>query len=369
MRTIDGQVFVRTKGAETIKLSLVDVLLFDEKAITQNLERKRDAAKPIYESLQPILKVAVSREADAKEAMRRAFNAMSKTDGVLSTAAMIPFVKEGTELWRTLDKIIEGGKETTLKSTDMDQIRMAVDEAQKRTSEAFREASVALSDIIGKVGYTSSALYYFSDLPEAMQATKTDADGKFSFKVPTGSYALAAASSRQAGKETEFYHWMVKVTVANDKKAMLANDNLSTSGSPDSMISTTEIGTWATHAVAEGVSLASLEAFIERKKAEQLAEARVKKELQEKKLAEEREQRELREKELAGYRQNPKAAQQKAVALYPDIGVAGSPLNKEFLARVKRYQAEKKEFFWAPDWPIRLGKECSEELSAKQPAK
>ena len=69
------------------------------------------------------------------------------------------------------------------------------------------------------------------------------------------------------------------------------------------------------------------------------------------------------------YRQDLKAAQLKSVALYPNVGVAGSPLNTEFVARMKRYQAEKKEFFAEPDWPIRLAKECNEDLSAKQPPK
>ena len=59
--------------------------------------------------------------------------------------------------------------------------------------------------------YTMSADYYFSDLPEPLQTTKTDADGKFSFKVPSGSYVVAAFSNRKVGKETELYYWMVKV--------------------------------------------------------------------------------------------------------------------------------------------------------------
>lgn len=380
MRTIDGQVFVRTKGAETIKLSLVDVLLFDEKAITQKLETKRDAAKPIYEALQPILKVAESRKSDAKEAMDRAFNVEKslRTDEA-SAAAIIPYVKEGTELWRTLSRIKETvhathlSTGTQLSSTAMNQVKTAVAEAVKTTSEAFRETSREVSDILGKMGYTSSALYYFSDLPKAMQATKTDADGKFGFKVPSGSYVLVADSSRQAGKETEFYHWMVKINVDTDKKIMLANDNLSTSGSPDSMVSTTEIGT----SMAEGVSLASLEAFIEMKKAEQLAEVRERAAAEAAKqeaarqaqVAQAAKNEKERQEQLESFRKDPKAAHRKAIELYPDVGVAGSPLNKEFVTRVKRYQIEKKDFFAEPDWPLRLAIECSKDLSAKEQAK
>lgn len=303
MWAIDGQVFVRTKGAETIKLSLVDVALFDAKAIAEDVEKKSNAASRIFEALQPFEKEAKTWEEGCRKAMGRSIEASDVA-------------------------------ETHTRLT------IAMDAEEK---------------ILGMLGYTHSGLYYFSHLPEPMLATKTDADGKFSFKVPNGSYVLAAASSRKAGKETEFYHWMVKIKVDADQKVMLANDNLSTSGSPDSMISTTEIGDYEIKAM-EGGGLPSVEAFIKTKQSEQH-------------LAEMQRQKELREQELAGYRQNPKAAQQKAVALYPDVGVASSPLNKEFVARMKRYQAEKKEFFTEPDWPIRLAKECDEDLSAKQPAK
>ena len=39
-KTITGQIFIRTQGAETIKLSLVDVLLFDEKSLADLIVKK-----------------------------------------------------------------------------------------------------------------------------------------------------------------------------------------------------------------------------------------------------------------------------------------------------------------------------------------
>jgi len=48
------------------------------------------------------------------------------------------------------------------------------------------------------------------------------------------------------------------------------------------------------------------------------------------------------------------------------LGVAESALNKEFIARMKRYEIEKKEFFSEPDWPIRLAAERNEDLTAKK---
>lgn len=76
-----------------------------------------------------------------------------------------------------------------------------------------------------------------------------------------------------------------------------------------------------------------------------------------------------RQIDLEVFRKGPRPAQRKAIELYPDVGVAGSPLNKEFVERAKRYQTEKKEFFAQPDWPVRLAKECREALAAKPEAK
>ena len=47
-------------------------------------------------------------------------------------------------------------------------------------------------------------------------------------------------------------------------------------------------------------------------------------------------------------------AQQEAVRRYPDIGVAGTKLNTEFIARYKRYQQERPDFLRDPSWPLRL---------------
>jgi hypothetical protein len=51
-------------------------------------------------------------------------------------------------------------------------------------------------------------------------------------------------------------------------------------------------------------------------------------------------------------------AQQEAIRRYPDLGVAGSKLNTEFVARHKRYQQERPDYFRDPSWPLRLAEEC-----------
>ena len=56
------------------------------------------------------------------------------------------------------------------------------------------------------------------------------------------------------------------------------------------------------------------------------------------------------------------AAKQRAIARFPQLGVAGSRLNVAFVARVAKYRAEKPAFFNYPDWPTAIAEEVSAEL-------
>ena len=48
-----------------------------------------------------------------------------------------------------------------------------------------------------------------------------------------------------------------------------------------------------------------------------------------------------------------------ALRLYPDLGVADSPLNREFVARYRSYQRLQPDFFQNPAWPVLLVKESA----------
>ena len=324
-RTIDGQVFIRTKGGDNIKLSLVDVLLFDAKLLSENLEQQRSRARPLERYIEPLEIAAHARYLNAEKADKSAFDILMK-----------------------------------------DVLNKQLDVAWKKASQETTQAVGDWTHLHNRLIFLRSSYFFFAELPRPQQASKTDADGKFSFKVPIGSYALKAQSSRKAGSNTEFYNWIVRVQVDGDKKIMLANDNLADSGSADSMIQTPS-DEFNIPLSAEALNFDSVSAFVEQDKRDRVAVELAKKEAARKALAAKQEME--RQTELAVFRKNPKAAQQKAIELYPDVGVAGSALNKEFVDRAKRYRTEKKEFFTEPDWPVRLAKECSETLAAKPAAK
>ena len=67
----------------------------------------------------------------------------------------------------------------------------------------------------------------FDHLDKADFSTTTDADGKFSVKVPEGFYIVVAQADRRTFDGTDHYKWKVLVSAAGpDKKVSLNNTNL-----------------------------------------------------------------------------------------------------------------------------------------------
>jgi hypothetical protein len=57
-----------------------------------------------------------------------------------------------------------------------------------------------------------------------------------------------------------------------------------------------------------------------------------------------------------------------ALRLYPDLGIAGSPLNREFVARYRSYQRLQPDFFEDPAWPVILVKESAVAIGEQRTA-
>ena len=55
-------------------------------------------------------------------------------------------------------------------------------------------------------------------------------------------------------------------------------------------------------------------------------------------------------------------AKSEAIRRYPDLAIAGSAFNREFVAQYKRYQQERPSFFNDTSWPIRLAEESSKSV-------
>jgi hypothetical protein len=56
---------------------------------------------------------------------------------------------------------------------------------------------------------------------------------------------------------------------------------------------------------------------------------------------------------------NEADGRREALRLYPDLGIANSPLNREFVIRYNSYQRLEPEIFQNPAWPVILAKESA----------
>lgn len=70
-------------------------------------------------------------------------------------------------------------------------------------------------------------------------------------------------------------------------------------------------------------------------------------------------------KEKSSFTAKYEASQARAVSEFPELGVAGSPFNAEFLARVKALKAEDIKYFNNPEWPYDLAKRVGEVLHSR----
>jgi hypothetical protein len=89
------------------------------------------------------------------------------------------------------------------------------------------------------ISHPNSPLNYFLNLPEPSFVVETDADGKFKVNFPQkGVYAIVALAQRSIGEKDEKYYWAVKHDSNLSNVINLTNNNLSSTGSSDSLIKT-----------------------------------------------------------------------------------------------------------------------------------
>ncbi len=201
-KTIRGDVFIVTAGGPAIKLALVQV-----KAISK-IEMENHIAK-IEQQIAP-------ERAEADSAVSRA-------------------MKES-------DARIKQMQAMTLKEI---QKQMADDLKRSRAErdkaiQAPIHARIQLKELRARQKTLNSAAPFFVDLPQPVATAKTDADGRFELTIPDkGEYVLVASAERTVFNDVERYFWVVRLN-SEEFKATLSNDNLTTSGSADSLLTTKE---------------------------------------------------------------------------------------------------------------------------------
>lgn len=203
-KTIDGQVFIVTAAGPAIKLALVQVGMFAQSDIEQHI-----------------------RETDVTLSSQQA-----KADAA---------VAEATKELQKAKRAIAGGYAAWVMSHEFTPAEARADALKyDAAKQRVPKAEEHLAETLLRQKIFRSAAPYFVDLPTPTATAKTDADGRFQLNIPDeGDYVLLATSTRAVFNTTEKYFWIVRLK-PQDSKVTLSNDNLTSSGSPDSILTTKE---------------------------------------------------------------------------------------------------------------------------------
>lgn len=201
---LEGEVFVVTKGGQNYKLGLVATALYSLDTLKPYLDQKKKEADTELARLAPLIESAKAAKDSKETAERAAF-------------------------------------EAELHANYSDPNRRPLEAAAEKARSERDAARNAYYDLLSERRHFLSGSYYFDALPEPIVTTQTNSDGKFAIEVPTkGQFAIAATAKRSVGDSTEHYYWLTQISLdgAPKKTIMLSNNNLTSEGSSDSLITT-----------------------------------------------------------------------------------------------------------------------------------
>lgn len=208
---VEGQVFIVTKGRENLKMALVTVEVFPE----STAQRAVEGRKALFARSQSGLDSLAAATKVAQAFLARANRAIAKHEEAVSAVGAEPrydYQREWVEETRN---------------------------AAARAGEGLAPVRATLNALISRYGAFGTDSWYFEALPRSAVNTKTDADGKFTISLPAGRrVVLAAQAGREIAGDTESYYWLVWFTPrdSTENRIMPSNDNLMTSGSPESVV-------------------------------------------------------------------------------------------------------------------------------------
>lgn len=229
---ISGEVFVVTKGGQSLKLGLVDVMLFAEADVQQYLDKKNneavakntalkkeyDTAKAKYDDinkkyLESEKYIADMRESDSRyeESYSKLMTTINEINDPAKRSAELDRAKQKkAEYQKQHEAFVNSNAGTSKAEKD------SVEEEKKNAEKKWLEWSIGG--------------FFYQDLPMGKIITKatTDADGKFTLKLNNpGKYLVVAKSQRDVIGSTEIYYWFVWLSSdVENKHIMLTNNNL-----------------------------------------------------------------------------------------------------------------------------------------------
>lgn len=198
--TLSGQIFVTTKGAGNYKLGAVKVGVF-----------ARDAMDAVLVGLKRYADIKIQQLRPSLEAERGAYE-QATTQQEAAEAAYIQG-RGSDEIWNAL-------------------------KAARETADKQRQQFL---DALQKGSFYYSGGFYFAYLLPPVQATESDAEGKFTIEVPQkGDFVIAAQAERSVVDGTEHYYWVQPVSLDGQPQHVqnLSTNNLTSTTGSSSLIHT-----------------------------------------------------------------------------------------------------------------------------------
>lgn len=292
--TLTGQVFIVTRGAESIKLGAVEVLLIEKAQVNGILQKREANVQSQIESRRSELAAAevAAQEAKADLDVFRSTKPNPRTwqesslyyreRSVLTNSffkrdsACMQMRSQVEALWKEQDTLAIPLKSLEDQSTKLDarllaggswadmDAREALSERIRPLQEKWERNSYNAGTIISKFeeivnheeemkrqrleaiqdrveiakatlkGSPTPQDYLRDFWPTPTQRTFTDADGKFVFRYSRGkSFTLFATAQRVVLDKTEKYYWLVNAPVGSKESQIFLNNNNLIFADPD----------------------------------------------------------------------------------------------------------------------------------------
>jgi len=244
---VQGSVFIVTNGAENYKLGLVKITAIPEVEIKPFIENKKSLIGTETAKLRNDLDSIKARIATAQanyDELKRNYDLLNGQKKDLETqqsglsAGFSSYILESCYSdYATADMVEECRKQVRIgKQIDALSKRIAAMETRlTKASSAMADSErnlnsekSKLDEVTSKVKNYLTPEYLLDGLPEGAIKSITDADGKFSMKLPRGKYVLVASAQRRVFNITENYNWVVWIDVvgAEAKQITLSNQNM-----------------------------------------------------------------------------------------------------------------------------------------------
>jgi len=223
---LHGEMFVVTRGRENIKLGLVSVGVYPLSTIITHIEKRKATAQQETATRQ-------ARIDAARSEMQQRKSELDARTGEMNAAREASLAVSPSN-YPDFDTYLAASEQADQRWQQTTDVR---DQAQ----QAYNSAETAYESLLSEADQFTSGDFYFTGLSKPLIVVKTNADGQFDVPLPIrGQYVLCAQTQREVFDETEEYYWLVKVSMHGKSRQsiFLSNDNMTDSGSVDSLIET-----------------------------------------------------------------------------------------------------------------------------------